>query len=273
MKYNVPYVLQAHGSLLRIMAKQGLKWVYDVFFGQRLLRDASKVFALNQTEAKQYRDMGVPEKKITIIPNGIDLSEYSDLPPKGFFKKKFNIDDEKMVLYLGRIHESKGLNLLANAFSFVSKDLSNVRLVIVGPDDGYAATFSKLICNLGIKERVSFTGFVDSRDKLAALVDSDVFVTPRFHGLPVTFLEACLAGCPIVTTTNELDWIHDNVGYVIENSPVALARAISNILQDECVRRRFQNNCRRIIKDFDISTVTRQIENTYKVVVNQTISY
>ncbi|TRZ52826.1 MAG: hypothetical protein D4S01_02285 [Dehalococcoidia bacterium] len=79
-KYGIPYVLQAHGSLPMIMAKQRLKWIYDVFFGYRLLRDASKVIALSRTEAKQYRDMGVPEEKIEVMPNGIDL-EYADLPP------------------------------------------------------------------------------------------------------------------------------------------------------------------------------------------------
>jgi len=212
-KYDVPYVVQAHGSLPRIMAKQRLKWIYDVFFGYRLLRDASRVIALSQMEACQYRGMGVPDEKIAVIPNGIDLSEYSDLPPKGSFKKKFSIDDdEKIVLYLGRIHKRKGLDLLAEAFSIVSKEMEDARLVLVGPDDSYAATFSRLISDIGIEEKVLLTSFVEKKDKLAALVDSDVFVTPRFYGFPVTFLEACLAGCPIVTTSDKLDWIHKNVG-------------------------------------------------------------
>jgi len=263
-KYGVPYVLQAHGSLPRIMAKQRLKWGYDVLFGYRLLRDASKVIALSRLEAEQYRGMGVTEEKIAIIPNGIDLSD-ADLPPKGSFKKRFGIDeDEKIVLYVGRIHESKGLDSLAYSFKIVSKDVSNVRLVVVGPDDGYAATFSRLISDLGIEEKVLLTGFVEKRDKLAAFVDSDVFVTPRFYGFPVTFLEVCIAGCPIVTASDELSWIHDNVGYVTEYSSAALAKAISSTLQDEQVNRRFRNNCRRTVKNFDISTVTRQLEKVYK---------
>ena len=272
-RYGVPYVLQAHGSLHNIVAKRRLKWAYNMVFGCILLRDASKVIALSQTEAQQYRDIGVPEEKIEVIPNGIDLSEYGNLPSKGSFKKKFSInDDEKIVLYLGRIHESKGLDLLADAISIVLRDFSNVRLVVVGPDDGYAATFSRLISNLGIGKNILFTGFVEKRDKLAALGDSDVFVTPRFYGFPVTFLEACLAGCPIVTISDELDWIHDNVGYVVENSPVALAKAVSNILQDEWARERFKNNCRHVIKNFDILTVTARLEDTYKSVVNRTIA-
>lgn len=265
---NIPYVLQAHGSLPTSMAYKAPKLVYDRLFGYSLLRGASKVIALSQMEAEQYKTMGVSDEKIVVIPNGIDLSEYPNLPSKGAFKKKFSIeDDEKILLYLGRINESKGLDLLAHAFKIVSRDLSNVRLVLVGPDDGYAATFTRLISDLGIEEKVLLTGFVDERSKLAALAESDVFVTPRFYGFPVTFLEACLARCPIVTISNELGWIHDNVGYVVENSPTALAKAISNILQDEQVHRRFRNNCRHIIKNFDISTIASRLENTYKSVV------
>lgn len=269
-KYGIPYVLQAHGSLAPTIGRQKLKRIYDSSFGYRLLRDASKVIALNQMEAEQYRIVGVPAEKIVVIPNGIDLSEYADLPPKGCFKKKFGIkEDEKIVLYLGRLHESKGLDLLAYAFSAVSKDLSDVRLVVVGSDDGYAVTFSKLITELGIKGRVLLTGFVEKRDKMAALVDSDIFATPRFHGFPVTFLEACLAGCPIVTTSNELDWIDNNVGYIVKDSSVDLARAISNMLQNKATRERLRNNCRFTIRDFDISTTTFRLEDAYKSVVNE----
>lgn len=270
-KYGVPYVLQTHGSLRRIIEKQRLKLVYDMFFGYELLMNASKAIALSQTEAQQYKSVGVPPQKIEVIPNGIDLSKYINLPPKGSFKRKFGIEeDEKIVLYLGRIHKSKSLDLLAESFNIVARKYEKVRLVVVGPDDGFAATFSRLISALGIKERVLLTGFVEEEDKLAALVDSDVFVTPNFYGFPITFLEACLAGCPLVTTTGELDWIHENVGYVVEKSSIGLAEAISNILQNESVHRKFHKNCRGAIKNFDISTIARRLEDTYEAVANQT---
>ncbi|MGB9726468.1 MAG: glycosyltransferase, partial [Fervidicoccaceae archaeon] len=112
-RYGVPYVLHAHGSLPRVGSWRILKWIYDALFGYRLLREASKVIALSHIEAEQYRSMGVPEEKIAIIPNGIDLSEYANLPPKGSFKRKFNIpDDKKIILYLGRIHKTKGIDFL-----------------------------------------------------------------------------------------------------------------------------------------------------------------
>jgi len=271
-KYRIPYILQAHGSLVRI-GKKFRKWVYDILFGYRVLRDASKVIALSKVEAEQYKRMGVPEEKIAIIPNGIDPSEYAHLPPKGAFKRKFNIDDdEKVVLYLGRIHESKGLDLLADAFSIVCKDINNVRLVVVGPDDGYATTFSRRISDLGIREKVLLTGFVKKRDKLAALIDSDVFVTPRFYGFPMTFLEACAVGTPIITTSfgDTLEWIDGNVGYVIQPTPQSLAEAIYRIVFDYKLRREFSRNCVNMVRSkFSLEKVGAKLEEVYKEVVGK----
>jgi len=268
-KYGVPYVVQAHGSLPRHYGKSELKWFYDALFGYRLLRDASRVVALNRVEAQQYRDMGVPREKVEIIPNGIDLSEYADLPPKGSFRKRYGIKEEKkIILYLGRIHESKGIGLLLKAYAYLNNDMGfkHSVLVVAGPDDGFLAEAGILVNSLGISDSVIFTGFISSEDKLGALVDAEVFVTPFFYGFPITFLEACLAGCPIVTASDDLDWIQDNVGYVTKDPPVALAKGIASVLQDEQVNRRFRNNCKQMIKKFSISMVTRQLEEVYKVV-------
>lgn len=93
-KYGVPYVLQVHGSL-PILDKFVRKWFYYLFFGSNLLKDASKVIALSRLEAEQYKAAGLPEEKIAIIPNGIDLSEYAELPSKGPFRKEFGIDEDQ----------------------------------------------------------------------------------------------------------------------------------------------------------------------------------
>jgi glycosyltransferase involved in cell wall biosynthesis len=266
MKYNVPYVLQVHGSLPRIMMKQRSKWFYDVLFGYRVLRDASEVIALNRNEFQQYKAMGVPEEEIRIIPNGLDLEEYSHLPPQGYFRKKFSIEEEeKIVLYLGRINETKGLGLLTEAFSIVTKYLKNVRLLFVGPDDGYGGRLSELISQLGIEDRVLMTGFVEKKEKLGALLDSNVLVTPRFYGFPVTFLEACFTRCPIVTSVDSLEWIHNNVGYVTESSPAGVSKAILKILLDNSTSEKFKDNCTKTIKDFEISIVADKLEKAYRI--------
>jgi len=269
-KYKIPYVLQAHGSLPRIASWRKLKWIYDVFFGYKLLRDASRVIALNKVEAEQYRGMGVPKEKIAIIPNGIDLSEYANLPTKGQFKKKFNVpEDKRIVLYLGRIHKTKGIDLLVKAYAYLTKKMNfkDAILVIAGPDDGYLGEARSIVRTLGISDSVLFTGFISSRDKLGALVDADVFVTPSFYGFPMTFLEACAVGTPIIATSlgDTLEWIDGRVGYLTEPTHQALAEAIYRIVSDDALRRKFSRNCINIVKtSFSLEKVVGKLEKVYE---------
>jgi len=271
-KYDVPYILQAHGTIPRI-GKKELKWIYDAFFGYRLLRDTSKVIALSRVEAEQYKRMGVPKEKIAIIPNGIDLSEYAELPPKGSFKKKFNIpEDKKVILYLGRIHKTKGIDFLIRAYAHLKNEMKcrDVVLVIAGPDDGYLNDAKASANSLGLYNSVMFTGFISSEDKLMALVDAEVFVTPSFYGFPMTFLEACAVGTPIVTTSlgDTLEWIDRNVGYVAQPTPYDLAEAIYRIISDDELRRRFSKNCIETVKsEFSIDKVVERLEKVYEEIV------
>ena len=266
-KYSIPYVLQAHGSLPRIIKKQRLKKIFDISFGYKILRDATKVIALTRTEVEQYKEMGVDEDKIEIVPNGIDLSEYDNLPKRGEFRRKYSIeDDEKIILYIGRLHKSKGIDLLVKAFADLSKELNDAKLVLIGPDDGYWSALEGLIQALKVDDEVLFTGFVSNYEKMTAFVDADVFVTSRFSGFPVTFLEACACGTLIITTNkgDELEWIQDKVGYVVEYDKDELRDAIFKVLSDEGLRRRFGEEGRRLVeKEFRWDKVVKKVEGIY----------
>jgi glycosyltransferase involved in cell wall biosynthesis len=200
---GIPYILQTHGSLHRI-GKEKLKLIYDTFVGRRILKNASKIIALSALEAKQYRRMGVPEEKITLIPNGIDLSEYADLPPKGSFRKKFGVpEDKKVILYLGRIHRIKGIDFLLKAYAYLIEKIGckDAVLVIAGPDDGYLSGAKALANSLRISDSALFVGPLYGGDKLAAYVDSDLCVLPsRYEMFPMALLEMYACGKPIVAS-------------------------------------------------------------------------
>lgn len=265
--YGVPYILQAHGDIPILKEKKSLKKVYDVIWGKNIIKDASKTFALNQTEVNQYRQCGVKSSDIEIVPNGIDVSEYDDLPPYGTFRCKHRIKDNvKIILYVGRIHESKGIKLLIEAFADLTKKMNNVYLVLIGPDEGYQQNLSFLITKLAIRDKILFTGFVNVREKKSAFVDSDVFVTPRFYGFPITFLEACICGIPIITTNSgdKIDWIDNNVGYVVDYSKDTLQYVISKILNDEELKRKFAQKGNYLIKtQFIWGKLIIKIEDLY----------
>lgn len=198
-KRKVPYIFQAHGTLPKIgrVARQRL---FDIFFGRRLLRDTSRVVALNRWEAGQYVEAGVSKEKVVIIPSGIDLSEYVRLPAKGTFRRKFGISNEvRIVLFLGRINWIKGVDVLVEAFADVAMKLETVKLVIVGPDEGYLRKLRALISALHIEEKVLIIGPLYLKDKVEAYVDANVYVLPsRYETFPVGLLEAYACGKPVI---------------------------------------------------------------------------
>jgi len=269
-KRGMPYILQVHGCLPRTWLKRR-KWIYDVLFGYRILKDATKVIALSKVELEQYKEMGVPEEKIRIIPNGIDLLDYSNLPSEGSFRRKYNIrEDEKIVLYLGRLHSSKGIELLIKSFSVLHKRLPDTRLVLAGLDDGYLNEIKNMITHLDIVDKTVITGFLSNKDKLSALVEADVFVTPKFSGFPVTFLESCVAGTPIITTTlgDSLDWIDDN-GIVVRVPPTALTEAIYEMLKDKGKAEEIGLKARQFVKEnFTIEKIVDKLEKLYEEIMN-----
>ncbi len=128
-RYGIPYVVQAHGSVLPFFQKEGLKNIFDKVFGFKILHGASKVFALTEVEKEQYLKMGVEEDRIEIVPLGINIEEYSDLPEEGIFREKFNISkDDKLIIFIGRVHEIKGLDLLIDAFKELADSEDDVKL-------------------------------------------------------------------------------------------------------------------------------------------------
>ena len=267
-KYGIPYILQTHGSVLPFFQKQRLKKIFDRFFGYRILRDASKIIASTKIEAEQYKQMGVNEDKIEIVPNGIDLSEYDNLPERGKFRKRYSIkEDKKMILYLGRIHKIKGIDLLVKAFSDLIKESDDVRLVIVGPDDGFLSTLKKQIEDLNISNRILFTGLLPEKDTFGAYVDADVYVLPSvYETFPVTVLEACACGTPVIVTDRcgIADIVNNNVGYVVEYNKDQLQDAIFKILTNVELRRYFGEGGKKLVREkFSWNIVVEHLEKIY----------
>jgi glycosyltransferase involved in cell wall biosynthesis len=198
-RFHIPIILQAHGDI-PYFEKRILKKIFDYKWGNEILENASNFIAVTKTEKNQYLDIGVSENKIEIIPNGIDVSEFETLPERGKFRKKHDIpSDEKIILYLGRLHKIKGLDFLISSFSNLLDKYLDTTLVIAGPDDGYLSNLLVQINRLGIERHVLVTGPLYNKEKLEAFVDSDVLVYPglvEIFGL-VPF-EAIMCGTPVI---------------------------------------------------------------------------
>lgn len=275
MKYRVPYILQAHGFVLPHFAKIQLKKLYDLVWGYKILRDATKAIALTNTEVNQYIEMGVDEKKIELIPNGIDLSQYRKLPDYGGLRSQLNINgNDKIILFLGRVHKIKGLDLLVDAFADLLRDIKDCKLVIVGPDDGYLPVLKKETVDLGIEDKVLFTGPLYGSNKLKAYVDADVFVLPAVYDcFSVTLLESMACGTSIVTTNNgdKLDWIHNRTGIVVDYEKTQIKNALYKILKDDSLRKSFGEEGKRLARDiYNWDNIVQKLIELYEKLLYET---
>ena len=274
-KFGVPYILQAHGSLPRIMDKQRLKRIYDKLFGYAILKYASKVIALNQKEATQYLNLGISKEKIAIIPNGINLSEYSNFPSSDSFKKRFRIKPEdKLILYLGRIHRIKGIDILIKAFAEIIKQFDNVKLLIAGPDDGYLSEIQLLINNLKIKNQVLICGSLYGKEKLEAYLASDVYVLPsRYETFPVSLLEAYINIKPVIASNvgslKDLI-INGETGFLFEPENVSeLANYLRFAIENPDKMKKMGYAARRFVTaNFSIDDVCFKLEKLFRNTIN-----
>ncbi len=272
-KYNVPYVLQAHGSVRDHSQKRFMKKIFDIMWGQRILKDASRVIASTPMEAEEYKTKGVSEDRIEVVPGGIDPTEFENLPQKGSFRKAYDLtDDCKMILYLGRIQRIKGLDLLVKAFAQLEGKLDNVKLVMVGPDEGYLPTLKRLINDLGIEEKVLFTSFIPAEMKIAAYVDADIYVLPSsYECFPTTVMEACACGTPVIVTDtcHIAPLVKDDVGIVVPYDEDQLSKALGNILDDDEMRAKFAERGIALIREqLNLQSYANRVEAVYKKVLS-----
>jgi glycosyltransferase involved in cell wall biosynthesis len=275
VKNGVPYVLQAHGSLATYFQKGFSKRLFDIIWGSKILQDAQKVFAVTEIEAAQYRSLGVSAGKIEIVPHGIDLAEYNSAIPKGVFKKQFQIgENQKVALFLGRIHQMKGLDILVKAFAGLRRNRKDTVLVIAGPDGGYQKALKKLVDEMGIGESVVFTGPLYGKDKLQAYTDADVYVLPSSYEIfGITILEAWACGKPVIVTDRcgLADVVKDKAGLVVPYEPETLQTALSRLIDDDALMAEFSRQGRKLVEErYNWRQVALRVESIYHVVGKKT---
>ena len=215
----------------------------------------------------------MPEEKIEVIPNGIDLSEYTDLPSIGSFKKKFNIpENKKIIFYLGRTHRTKGIDFLVKAYAYLTKNMkyNDAILVIAGPNDGYLAKIKSLVDSFGLNDKVLFTDILFKEDKIKAYVDSEIitYLCP-YESFGLVSLEA--AGCRtpvIVANGTPMAHIVDEgkFGFSVKYGDInELAVIMSKMLNNEKLLREMGQRGRKFVfENHDWENIVTQFEKVYE---------
>ncbi|HYR89058.1 MAG TPA: glycosyltransferase [Terriglobia bacterium] len=200
-KVGLPFVLSPHGGL-QWLGKHRAKLVFDKLWGRSILRHATRLIAVSPLEEKDARMFDVKPEQISLLPNTVFPDDYANLPESGEFRQKWQIREDKIVLFLGRMHWVKGADLLIKALAQSHASLSNVHLVIAGPDDTQERELRRMLAGTPLQQRTTFTGFLDHKAKLQALVDASVVAIPsRSEVFAIAALEALMCGTPVILSS------------------------------------------------------------------------
>jgi glycosyltransferase involved in cell wall biosynthesis len=198
---GVPYLLAPNGTAPRIERRLLAKRVFDVLMGQRILNRATRVLAVSNAERLQLRALGVEDHEIRVVPNPVELDEFSSPIPRGVFRRRFGIDDPApVVMFLGKLTPRKRVDVLVQAFARMAGGTSRTtRLVIAGNDMGAGAAIRSVVQAAGLGSRTIFTGLLRGQERLEALTDADVLVYPsQDEAFGLVPLEALLCGTPVI---------------------------------------------------------------------------
>jgi glycosyltransferase involved in cell wall biosynthesis len=272
-KHYKPFVIQPHGTLPQIVNTVRLKRFFDNLYLYRYLRKADAAIALQQSEFEQIVLAGGKADKIHIVPNGLANESGQLQHLRGGFRLKWQIaPTEKVVLYLGRINRKKGVDLLVHAFAqLLTQEQAPLKLVIAGPDDGQLTEVKKLIEQYDIQGQVIIPGLLEGNDTWAALFDADLFVHPcRVDTFPMSLVEACQAGLPIVVTeTCEIASLIAKAASVVPVEVEGISQAMYNLLNDDLLQAQKRQGGQMLMTElFSMGAIGDSLEKIYRDVIS-----
>jgi glycosyltransferase involved in cell wall biosynthesis len=208
---------------------------------------------------RSLRDHELLERKYGIkaiyIPDGVPRWFISYRYSGHMFRERYNLDGD-YILYIGRLHPLKGIDVLIRAMPYVRKHV-DLKLVVIGPGD--QRPYKELAEKLGVKDHIVFLGYVDEETKIGAIDGSLGVVIPSVSSYvevyPMVISEAWARGKPVLATS--VGGIPYRVKHLVNGllvpprDPKSLAEAVITLANDKTLSTRLGNIGRSSIMTWD----------------------
>ncbi|NTW05058.1 MAG: glycosyltransferase [Peptococcaceae bacterium] len=218
---------------------------------------------------KALIQQGIPKKKITVVYNGLDPEQFRKTPSSGTsWREKSGIPSEaSLVSIVGRLHRVKGHRYFLKAAAELLKEREDIHFLVVGsgPEGDALEEFTR---ELGISDKVTFTGFISDVSEL--MPELDLLVVPSlWEGFGLTALEAMAVGIPVVATSvGGLPEIveHGSTGLLVPPADTAaLAKSIVWIIDHPLEAREMAAAAKSVVeKKFTAAAMARKTEGIYQ---------
>lgn len=239
--------------------------LYDNLVIPVLFRFYDAIFAHHLLEKEYLARHGAPAGKIEVVNLG--ASEETFAPQKKGFFKKIRGRNGKILLYVGRLSNMKGLELLVKSFAKVSRKAKDWKLVLVGPDGGELSKLKRIVRELKISS-VVFWGAVSEAEVEKATADADLFVLPSpYEPYGLVLIKAMARGVPCIAIDagGPSEIIQDGkTGALCRYDERELASTLADLFGNEKLRIMMGRNARKHSSLFTVGRMVDAYEAAYE---------
>ncbi|NTV45650.1 MAG: glycosyltransferase family 4 protein [Chlorobiales bacterium] len=273
-KHRTKLVVVIHGlEVTRKMSWLKRRWMVQT------LNAADAIISVSQFTRKQVLDhYPVNPDKVLVLPNGVDSEYFCPGANTTALRKKFKLEGKKVILTLARLIERKGHDKVIEAMPKVIQKVPDAHYLISGTPKGeYYERLLKLIEALGLRDNVTFVGYIPAEEMNQYYNLCDVYIMPSrelegvgdTEGFGITYLEANACEKPVIggRSGGVVDAIVDGkTGYLVDPLSVdEIGEKLSLLLSDSELATRLGKSGRaRIEEGYTWETVTKSLIATIK---------
>ena len=253
---------------------------------QRYINDTEWLLTYEATEVivnsnymknEIQRLFGLPFDKINVIPNGINLSNFTGIERDYDFRRQYAMDNEKIILYVGRLVYEKGVQHLIAAMPKILSNYHDAKLIIAGRG-GMMDELRAEASNLGLNDKIYFTGYLNSKQVQKMYKCADVAVFPStYEPFGIVALEAMLAGVP--TVVSDVGGLDEIVTHGVDGmksyagNANSIADSVTALLYDHQLATNVSKKAKQKVKDqFNWEKIAQDTHFTYEKAICQTMA-
>lgn len=267
-KKKFPLIMTTH-YLLDVKLSDSAAIIYNSFIKRMTVyigQNVDKIVCVNEDYIPVFTEWGVDPNKLIYIPNGVNTNRFS--PGKSKFEKKFQ--NQKLIVYFGRLHYQKNVDLLIKSFKYVKEKIKDVKLIIIGTGNDY----DKLKAMSSSDKDITMTGFVSDEDLIDYLRVADVVVFPsRGENASFTLMEAMACELPVVSSDvgNAKKILGDGRGILLKKyTEKEIAEICIDILSDDQKAEKIGKIARKYVEEHHSwDKISKQTQGLYEEVIKE----
>lgn len=277
--YEIPLVATIHATEAGRNSgihNQDQKYVNDTEW--MLTYEASEVIVNSKFMRNDLQRLfGLPYEKINVVSNGINTTVYNGLERDYDFRRQYAMDNEKIILFMGRLVFEKGVQHLVSAMPKILEGYHDTKLVIAGKG-GMTDTLKAQVETMGLSNKVCFAGYLNAKQVSKMYKCADISVFPStYEPFGIVALEAMLAGTP--TVVSDVGGLNEIVEHGVDGmksyagNPNSLADSILELLLNPALCDKITKKAKQKVKnEYNWAKIAQDTYFTYEKAICKTVA-